>query len=470
MSHEIFADRSKTFLFPPVLDDWIPQKHPARFIAAFIESLDLQAMGFPVGHAPTGRPRYSAELLLSIICYCYFNRIRSLRSMERACYDNLGVIWLTGNKQPDFNTIGLFYRNNKKAIRALLKESVHVAVSANLVGMVLHAVDGTKIRARASGRTGLFGKSLQRALKNLDKSISEMEAAVEKGEETDQFVLPEELADAEARKEAIEAGLAELRQADRNNLHPAEPDANVMQCDGKNDFGYNAQAVTDAKSGVIVAGDVVNQGHDRGLMTPMIDKVKETLGEVAETTVADAGYADGKDLGEAARKEYKVLVNIPQNVVPDDGKKPFHISRFRYNENERTCFCPLGKQLSFIANRHGRESDGLLTVFRCTEYEECPFHSQCSPSKNARTVQFSEYRKFSEDQKEKQKCPEARKLLHQRKHVVEPSFASAKEVLNFRKWSYRTVEGNRTQWALICATINLFKLYRAWAKGDFSFT
>ena len=76
--------------------------------------------------------------------------------MEQACLDNIGVIWLTGNERPDFNTIGLFFRKNKKAIRNLLKQSVKVAASANLIGMVLHAVDGIKIRAQASRRSGIF--------------------------------------------------------------------------------------------------------------------------------------------------------------------------------------------------------------------------------------------------------------------------------------------------------------------------
>jgi transposase len=98
MSHEIEADRNQSFLLPPALDDWVPEDHPARFIAAFVDSLDLQGMGFEVGHTPTGRPRYSARLILSVICYCYFSRIRSLRGMEQACLENVAVMWLTGWK------------------------------------------------------------------------------------------------------------------------------------------------------------------------------------------------------------------------------------------------------------------------------------------------------------------------------------------------------------------------------------
>ena len=66
MSYEKKPDRSQVFLLPPSLDDWIDERHPARFIDAFVGSLDLPGLGFEVGHAPTGRPRYSAQLLLSV--------------------------------------------------------------------------------------------------------------------------------------------------------------------------------------------------------------------------------------------------------------------------------------------------------------------------------------------------------------------------------------------------------------------
>jgi len=175
MSYEKKPDRSQVFLLPPSLDDWVPEDHPARFIDAFVESLDLPALGFEVGHAPTGRPRYSAQLLLSVYIYCYFDRIRSLRRMERACLENVALMWLTGNERPDHNTLWRFFGDNKKAIRKVLKQSVKVAVDANLVGMVLHAVDGTKIEAQASSKTAYYRKQQDEALKRVDFSIAEME-------------------------------------------------------------------------------------------------------------------------------------------------------------------------------------------------------------------------------------------------------------------------------------------------------
>ena len=238
MSYEKKPDRSQVYLLPPSLEDWIPKDHPARFIDAFVESLDLPGLGFEVGHAPTGRPRYSAQLLLSVYLYCYFDRIRSLRRMEQACLENVAVMWLTGNEHPDHNTLWRFFRDNKQAIRKVLKQSVKVAARAELIGMVLHAVDGTKIEAKASRKTAYYRKKLEEALKRVDASIKEMEKLLEasEGGGVDSYRLPEDLADAQKRKEKIRKSLAELDEAGANSLQPNEPDARIMKCDGKRLF------------------------------------------------------------------------------------------------------------------------------------------------------------------------------------------------------------------------------------------
>jgi DNA-binding phage protein len=88
--------------------------------------------------------------------------------MERACVENVAVMWLTGNEHPDHNTLWRFFRDNKEAIRKVLKQSVKVAADANLIGMVLHAVDGTKIEAQASCKTAYYREKLDKALERAD--------------------------------------------------------------------------------------------------------------------------------------------------------------------------------------------------------------------------------------------------------------------------------------------------------------
>jgi transposase len=467
MSYEKKPDRSQVFLLPPSLEDWIPEDHPARFIDAFVESLDLQSLGFEVGHAPTGRPRYSARLLLPVYLYCYFDRIRSLRRMERACLENVAVMWLTGNERPDHNTLWRFYRDNKEAIRKVLKQSVKVAVDSNLVGMVLHAVDGTKIEAQASCKTAYYRKKLEKALDRADASIKEMEGLLDASEEAgiDSYRLPEDLADAKKRKEKIRKSLAELDEAGVNSLQPSEPDARIMKCDGKKVFGYNAQAVTDDKAGIIVGEAVVTQEADNGLLASMIDTVKETAGDVAQTTLADKGYSAGEDLAHAEEKGYEVLVNLGKNVDPAEGEKPFHASRFAYDAEEDCCVCPLGNKLHFQRIKNGRQGDGKLRVYHCAGYKDCPARWQCSSNKRGRTIELIEHHQTVARQRAKQNNEDAKAKLARRAVIVEPSFALAKYALEFRRWSHRDLEAIRAQWSLICATINLHKIYGAWLNG-----
>ena len=468
MSYEKKPDRSQVFLLPPSLDDWIDERHPARFIDAFVGSLDLPSLGFEVGHAPTGRPRYSAQLLLSVFVYCYFSRIRSYREMEQACLENVAVMWLTGNEHPDHNTLWRFFRDNKKAIRKVLKQSVKVAVRSELVGMVLHAVDGTKIQAQASCKTAKHRKDLERALARVDASIAEMEASLEAPQEgdIDGYRLPPELADAQARREKIRDSLEELDQAGRDSLQPSEPDARIMKCDRRMVFAYNAQAVTDEKAGIIVAEEVVTQENDYGLLAPMIDSVKETTGAAATTTLADTGYSSGEDLAQAEGRRYPVLVNLPKNVKPGRGKKPFHASRFLYDPEKDCCICPLGNPLGFVATKPARRGKGQLRVYHCSGYRDCPKRWQCSSNRRGRTIEISDHHAAVAKQRALHEDPEARSRLARRGVIVEPAFALIKQVLGFRRWSYRHLEGNRTQWSLLCTTVNLLKLYPLWLKGQ----
>jgi DNA-binding transcriptional MerR regulator len=388
--------------------------------------------------------------------------------MERACVENVALMWLTGNEHPDHNTLWRFFRDNRKAIRKVLKQSVKVAADANLVGMVLHAVDGTKIEAQASNKTAYYRRQQEEALKRVHLSIAEMEKLLEESQESgvDSYRLPEELADAKKRREKIRESLAELDEAGVNNLQPHEPDARVMKCDGKNVFAYNAQAVTDDKAGIIVGEDVVTQETDHGLLAPMIDTVKETIGDVGETTLADKGYSADKDLAEAEEQGYEVLVNLGENVDPAEGDKPFHKSRFVYDRNEDCCICPLGQKLRFQRTTKARRGNARLRVYHCSEYKECPKRWQCSSNKRGRTIELSEHHESVVRQRAKQKNPGAKAKMARRGVIVEPTFAFAKHVLEFRRWSYRNIESNRTQWSLMCSTINLRKLYAAWIKGE----
>jgi len=78
MQHIQGEERSQATLFPDVLDDYLAQDNPVRFLDAFVDALDLAALAFT--HAvlkDTGRPPYHVADLLKLYVYGYLNRLQS---------------------------------------------------------------------------------------------------------------------------------------------------------------------------------------------------------------------------------------------------------------------------------------------------------------------------------------------------------------------------------------------------------
>jgi transposase len=82
-------NRNQLALFPVSMDEAIEQDNEVRLIDLFIESLDIESMGFKVDHIENGRPAYHPKDLLKLYLYGYMNRIRSSRKLEKACRINI---------------------------------------------------------------------------------------------------------------------------------------------------------------------------------------------------------------------------------------------------------------------------------------------------------------------------------------------------------------------------------------------
>src|SRR5215468_11243953 len=168
MSYEKRANYEAQWLFPPSLEDLVGREHPARFIRELVDSLDLGELGCRQRECDEGRPNYAADLLLKVWLYGYFHKIRSTRCLEKACMNEIGLLWLTGLEKPDHNTLWRFWRENKAAIRNVFKQSLQIAAQANLIGLVLHAVDGTKIETAASQTRAYHRKDLEKIVAALE--------------------------------------------------------------------------------------------------------------------------------------------------------------------------------------------------------------------------------------------------------------------------------------------------------------
>ena len=96
-------DRDTGFLMPPSVDEWLPQRHLARFVVEVIAGLDLQAM--TGSYRGSGEASYHPSLLLGILIYGYATGVFSSRKLERATYDSVAFRFIAANDHPDHDTI-----------------------------------------------------------------------------------------------------------------------------------------------------------------------------------------------------------------------------------------------------------------------------------------------------------------------------------------------------------------------------
>src|SRR6186997_1660911 len=121
-------DRMQQALLPHCLEDYVDEENAVRVIEAFIDELDLAALGFSgMMPAATGRPAYRPATLLKIYLYGYLNRIQSSQRLEREAQRNVELMWLTGRLSPDFKTIADFRRDNGPGIRNVCRRFIELS-------------------------------------------------------------------------------------------------------------------------------------------------------------------------------------------------------------------------------------------------------------------------------------------------------------------------------------------------------
>ena len=461
MSREIVPDYETQYLFPPTLEQWVEPDDPARFIREFVHELDLRGLREEDDRAgsrdTTGRPHYGFELLLGVWLYGYVYGIRSARELERGCRQLLPLMWLAGTHQPDHNTLWRFWSRYRGVLRRVFEQSVKVAWKANLIGMVLHAADGTKIVSRTSRHGALHEDDLRRVMQRVEQRIERIESQIEQAGEGGEIDdrLPEELTKEQSLRETIRAALDQLESAGQKHLHPLDPDARMMKgSDGRVAFSYNAQAVADDQHGVVVAADVTNEANDGGQLAPMIDQVEHNLGENAETTVADRGYDTAEGLGHAEQKRVRVVV-ASKVRLQDVG--PYHASRFTYEADSDQVQCPLGERLARRGTNKHKHKPYPLQTYHCA-VTTCPVRRECSRDPRGRVIEIGPHHNAVVRNRQRSTEPSGREALRRRGATIERLFAEIKEVLRFRRWTVNGIDKVQSQWLMICTAMNLRRM------------
>ena len=357
------TDRVTSFLLPPSIDEWLPERPLARFVVEVIEGLDLSAMS--KSYRGTGSASYHPAPLLGLLVYGYATGVFSSRKLERATYDSVAFRFIAANDHPDHDTIATFRRRFLKDIEALFVKVLLLAREMGVLKMGTMALDGTKIHANASRHSALSYEHAGNIEAQLKAEVAELLAKAEAADQTDipdGMSIPEELARREDRLKSLAAARTkiEARAKERYERNLAEHEAKMAAraaktvATGKKPGGrppeppvegplpkdqinltdeesrimpvagggfeqcYNAQAVVAADSLLVVAVTVTQAPNDKNQIEPIldvIDALPDELGDV-DRLLADTGYfsAANVDACEAAGIEPMIA----------SGRQPHH--------------------------------------------------------------------------------------------------------------------------------------------------
>jgi len=338
------VDRQTGFLLPPSVDEWLPERHLARFVVEVIDQLDVSAM--VKAYRGSGSASYHPGVLLGLLVYGYATGLFSSRKLERATYDSVAFRFIAANDHPDHDTIATFRRRFLADIERLFVEVLALAREAGMLKLGTVALDGTKVHANASRHSALSYEHASKIEAQLRAEVQELMALAEAADQADVpdgMSVPEELARREERLQRIAAAKAtiEARAKERLAREPAEHQAKLraredkMNKTGRKPGGrppqpptagpgptdqvnltdqdsrimpvagvgfeqaYNAQAAVAAGSLLVVSTDVVQAANDKQQIAPMLDKLAalpEVLGS-PETLLADSGYFSEANVG-----------------------------------------------------------------------------------------------------------------------------------------------------------------------------
>jgi transposase len=441
-------------------DKQLPPDAPERFVDEFVDALDLEALGFVERHRSNRRLPHPVRPLLKLVLFAAVVRIVGHRPLARACKRDVGLLFLCNFDPPAASTLCRFWRDFYPALWRVFSMLVLFAAEAGLVGMELHALDGTKIRAASSMHTAVHRDGEEKKLKQLKKLIEKLEDRSSALPVQQLRFLQER---AEAQLQQTLERIALLDKHDTKHVHPNEPDARVMKCDPRRLLAYNAQAVVDHESDLIVAIGLTAEENDHGQLLPMLEQTKRVLGAVAKMTDVDTGYTSGPQLHEANQKHLPVL----GPVQPEWDKGLLPKSSFAYDSERDVFVCPRGEVLPLEDRRKmSKDAPCETAIYRCHN-NDCPERSGCTDDRRGRTVKRTPFDDDLERLRELLADPAMRNLYDLRKEIVEHIFGCIKSNDKFRRFTVRGLAKAFAQWALACIALDLRKLYQPWTAGLF---
>jgi transposase len=423
------------FLLPPSLRDWLPENHLAYFVSDVIDQLDLSAIESVYEKDDRGQPPYHPRMMTKILVYAYCVGVFSSRKIQKRLFEDVAFRVLAAGNEPDFRTISDFRKLHLDALQGLFEQVLKLALTAGAIKLGRVALDGSKIKANASKHKAMSYKRMKEEERTLRAEVRQLlsQAKAADDEEDARYgknkkgdELPEELSRRESRlrriREAkrvleqrareeteqanknkeIEPKAAEAEEAvpeDKAQYNFTDPESRIMK--GADGFvqAYNAQIVVEEGCQLIVAQGVTQEANDKKQTIPMVEAIQEQAEQMPNQLLADSGYCSDENL--------KILEDKPIDV---------YIATGRQKHRKRAGPC-----------KRGPLPQGATRV-----------------DKMARKLQKKAGATF----------------YAARKAIVEPVFGQIKQARGFRQFLTRGIKKVRGEWALVCATHNILKMYR----------
>jgi len=439
---------NQQYLLPPSVQDWLPENNLVYFLLDTVNELDISAITEKYEQTKRGFPPFHPRMMVALLLYSYCRGIFSSRKIMQACEERLTFRVIAGDDIPNWRTISDFRKLHIKELQQLFVQVLQLCQEAGLVKLGHIALDGTKIKANASRHKAMsYGRMLKEeaSLKEEIKQLLEKSEAIDQ-QEDDKYgpdrrgdELPEELARRESRlkriqeaKKVLEAkAKAAAQEAQKQREQEDSKSGNKPQCGRKrkavsevpaynkqynftdpesgimkaNNKGWdqcgNAQAAVDSKKQIIVACDVTSQSNDKQQFEPMLEQAEQNVGKdkKIKAASADSGY--------------------------------YSESNVKFAEDKNID--------AYIATKKNKHSDSI------------PKTPRGRPPKDL-TVQEKMARKL--------RTKKGRETYSKRKSIVEPVFGQIKGARGFVQFSLRGLEKMRGEWAIVCLTHNLLKLFR----------
>ena len=213
MARFVPVDRDTQFLFPPSVQEWLPEDHLARFVVDVVEQLDLS--GLEQSYAGRGSDAHHPAMLVALLLYGYATGTFSSRALERASYDSIAFRYITANTHPDHDTINSFRKRFLKQIEAIFVQVLGYAQEMGMLKLGTVSLDGTKVHANASRHSAMsygHAKKLEAKLKAEVAELMKRAEAANAKDLPEGMNLPEEL----SRREAALGGDCRGQGEDRS--------------------------------------------------------------------------------------------------------------------------------------------------------------------------------------------------------------------------------------------------------------